>query len=270
MQFADTWPIGMVWAAVAACLWAAFELGRFLRRRSHFAGGQSLDTKDIGFLVPSAFGLLSLLIGFTFSLALNRYESRRDLIVAEAAQIRLAALRAEALPAPADAAMAGMLRAYVGSRLAFFEVGTSPTAIRTAQANSDRLQDQMWREVRAAGALPGGAQPARDVADALAPMIAIGMQRETAAVERIPARVLDLLFLFALLAMTILGHGTGATPGRPWTPSLAFTVIVSAAIVLIVDLDRPRSGDIRVSQAPMLELHASLRASGPPASAAGP
>lgn len=257
MHVVDEWPIWAVWLAVAAGLWLAFEAGRFFRRLGFRRDGTGADTKDIGFLVPAAFGLLSLLIGFTFSLALNRYESRRDLIVAEAAQIRIAAQRAEALDEPARAAMRQMLLAYLESRIAFFEVGSSPADIRAAQAASDRLQEEMVRRMRAADI--AGAQPAVEaMSGALEPMIVIGMQRETAAVERIPARVLELQFLFALLAMTILGHGTGATPRRPWTPTLAFTVLVSAAMVLIVDLDRPRGGDIRVSQAPMLEVRSAL------------
>lgn len=258
MRFVDAWPIALVWLAVAICLWGAFELGRWLRRKGIKEGRKAADTKDIGFLVPSAFGLLSLLIGFTFSLALARYEDRRDLIVAEAAQIRLAALRLEALPTPVREAVGANLRAYLVSRIAFFEAGSAPSDIRAAGAASDRLQDAMQRQVREQAALDGHAAQTRAMADALDPMIVMAMRRETAAVERIPARVLELLFLFGLLAMTILGHGTGATPGRPWTPTLAFTVLVSAAMVLIVDLDRPRGGDIRVSQAPMLELRQSL------------
>lgn len=259
MRFVDTWPIALVWCVVAACLWGAFELGRWLRRKGIREGRKAADTKDIGFLVPSAFGLLSLLIGFTFSLALARYEDRRDLIVAEAAQIRLAALRVDALPPQVRQAVDANLRAYLSSRIAFFEAGSAPADIRAAGAASDRLQDAMQQQIRAQAVLDGNAPSTLAVADALDPMIAIAMRRETAAVERIPARVLELLFLFALLAMTILGHGTGATPGRPWTPTLAFTVLVSAAMVLIVDLDRPRSGDIRVSQAPMIELRSALK-----------
>lgn len=262
MQFVDDWPIWTVWLTVAVSLWTAFEAGRFFRRRGFRKGAAGADTKDIGFLVPSAFGLLSLLIGFTFSLALSRYEDRRDLIVAEAAQIRLAALEVDLLPPPERAAMAQALRAYLDSRIAFFEAGSAPADIRAAQATSDRQLEEMQRRLRAAATADGFTPQARAVADALDPMIAIGMKRETAAVERIPPRVLELLFLFALLAMTILGHGTGATPGRPWTPTLAFTVLVSAALVLIVDLDRPRGGDIRVSQAPMLEVRAMLSPGG--------
>jgi hypothetical protein len=263
MQFVAVWPIWLVWICVVVSLWTAFEAGRFLRRRGLKNADRAIDTKDIGFLVPSAFGLLSLLIGFTFSLALSRYESRRDLIVAEAAQVRLASLRADLLPSPTRQAMADMLRAYVDSRLDFFEVGSSPSDIRAAQAASERLQAQMWSQLRALAADDGFAPHTRAFADSLDQMITIGMQRETAAVERIPARVLEMLFMFAILALAILGHGTGAIAGRPWTPMLAFIAIVSSALVLIVDLDRPRTGDIQVSQAPMLEVRTLLQVGAP-------
>lgn len=260
MELIEAAPLWALWLALFALLAGASLAGRFVRRRAIAVGRDTPDNVEVGYVVAASLGLLSLLVAFTFNVSLNRYETRRDLVVAEANAIRALALRAELL-ADADAARLIMLaRAYTDSRVAFFDAGASRQAIRRAQADSERLQEAMWDVVLTPARGGDRSLQARAVADAFAPLVAIGGEREAAAIEHIPARVFLTLVVVAALTAAILGYAAGASAVRHWLPKGLFFGLLTTAIILVVDLDRPRGGGVEVSQQPILTLVGTLAA----------
>lgn len=89
---------------------------------------------DIGYVVSGALGLLALLIGFTFAVALDRYATRRDLVVREANAIEAAWLRTDLLTTADGAPLRAMLKDYAVSRLSFYDAGTDPALLAAAHA----------------------------------------------------------------------------------------------------------------------------------------
>jgi len=109
MSWLETRPLTVIALAIMAALVAAATIGyRGHLWLLHRSGETEPESHD--HLLSAVLGLLALLLGFTFSLALNRYEARRDLVVQEANAIGTAWLRAQLLEPPNKAAMSGLLR----------------------------------------------------------------------------------------------------------------------------------------------------------------
>ena len=139
MSWLEALPLAVIAPAVLAALLAAATIGYrghiWLRRRMGETESESHDH-----LLSAVLGLLALLLGFTFSLALNRYETRRDLVMQEANAIGTTWLRAQLLESPNKTAMSGLLRSYLDARLAWSEADVAPEASRQTAA----LQQKLW------------------------------------------------------------------------------------------------------------------------------
>jgi hypothetical protein len=248
-----------------AGLIVAREVGLWLRRPRD---RNIPDDSGHGYVVSGVMGLLALLVAFTFGLALERYQTRRDLVVAEANAIGTAEMRVRLLDPPHAARLSALYHDYAEVRLRYGLAGASdkPPLLRRSEALRGRIQ---------AAAL-AGVRPIRTTAlaalvvPAVNETLDIGAAREAAHAAQLPATVFVVLVVYALLAAAVLGAAVGraARPDRTMT-TLLF-VLLTLAMSLTLDLDRPQAGSIRVSQAPMARLVASLRATPLPSAESAP
>ena len=250
MAFLDSWALALVGLAVFVVLLLAIEAGyrgyRWLRP------GMDERSHSPDFLLSAALGLLSLLLGFTFSLSLARYDARRGLVVQEANAIGSLWRRTQVSPEPLRAEYRGLLIQYVGARLRWSETNDSLAATADLQqklwavtertAEVQPLQMLQWGVIQALG----------EAEDAQA-------ARLQARRGRIPGHVANSLFLYSLLSMVLLGYILGVKGRRQYVASSLVLALVSLAWVLIVDLDRPLGGAIVVSQQPLIDLQASMK-----------
>ena len=117
-----------------------YRLGRFMKPRT------DETARPVVFNIHAAIlGLLGLLLAFTFSMAVARYDSRKQLVLDEANTIGTAYLRARLLPEPQRTDVARLVPEYVDSRLRFHQEAEGPDGRREENAEADRLQDQLWR-----------------------------------------------------------------------------------------------------------------------------
>src|ERR1017187_6949952 len=125
----------------AVLILIAAELGyRYGRKRAERLGGEA----SVGAILAAAFGVVALLLAFSFQLAITRYDVRRETVVREANAIGTTILRAQLLDAPTRAQMLPLLRQYVASRIAFSEAGADAAGRTLADVGSDRLQHELW------------------------------------------------------------------------------------------------------------------------------
>ncbi|HEY5723503.1 MAG TPA: hypothetical protein VIT45_14400 [Allosphingosinicella sp.] len=243
-----------LWSLLFLLLLAgAHEAGVRLRRRPRRAAepGDGDTGSDEGYALSAVLGLMALLIAFTFSLALGRYEERRGLVVVEANALGTAWLRTSLLssPEPVRAAM----RAYGEARLDFGR-GSDPAKL---EQRTGPLQAALWRETVAA------LQPDRHTALVPAVLTPINEAFDTATARkaegaaRIPARVLLTLIVYGLAVAFVLGYA--ARDGRRRMPSYALFAMFTLSTTLILDLDQPGTGTIQVPQAAMEEAVRSMR-----------
>jgi len=204
------------------------------------------------YLLSAVLGLLALLLGFTFSLGLNRYEARRDLVVQEANAIGTAWLRADLLEEPVRSRLRSNLLAYVDARLEWSRSG------ELEMRDEARIQKSLWQDVGLAVRVERSEQVSRALMDAVNESFDLASARQAARAAHIPDRVLVLLVLYAFLSVLMLGYVAGGT-GRQHRIAIGLLlVLLCLAISLILDIDRPRAGAIQVSQQPMEILRQSL------------
>ena len=254
MTLVDALPVWAAGLVLLVVLTLASRIGILLRARTG-----NTSNEDGGYILSAALGLLALLIGFTFSLALSRYEMRRDLVLKEANAIGTTYLRAQLAPEPFRSELRTLIRRYLDARLALADAGEDAGAIARAEVQADQLQQRLWDTTMAA-------IPHVDPPVAVPLLIAtvnetidLAASRKATLSARLPSSVVAALLVYAVISAGILGYVTQGNRRGTQISAVLLFVLLTLAITLILDLDRPRTGSIVVSQAPLLDLKASIK-----------
>ena len=233
-------------------LFLAAHFGDFLRNRV-FPLKEEVRN-DFGVVLGATLTLLGLLIGFSFSMAVSRYDQRKNYEEAEANAIGTEYVRADLLPAGDAARVRELLKKYVDQRVLFY---TTRNPQRLAKINEDtaELQNELWSAVLADAA----AHPTPPVALVVSGMNdVLNSQGYTQAAwwNRIPIAAWGLMAAIAICCNLLIGYGAHRTERRIF---LIVPVAVSIAFFLISDIDSPRGDAIRVIPQNLLSLSQSLR-----------
>jgi hypothetical protein len=231
------------------------EIGHRLGARAGGRGGDNVST-----LESAVLGLLALMIGFTFAMALSRFEARRDAVLLEANAIGTTALRARLLPEPYRSDVLKMLREYVKLRLDITQRPASRSELIAVIDRSNAIQEALWQQAKAIAEKDKGIVPTGLFIQTLNEMIDNQGKRLAALSNRVPNIVLLALFGIAAVASAFAGYASGLEARRTRLPVFIMGMLVAAVILLILDLDRPSTGFIKVSQQPMIDAAASIAA----------
>ena len=238
---------------VCLCLFAGMmllhELGRRLgvRRRAKDPEGSRLG---LGPVESATFGLLGLLIAFTFSGAASRFDVRRNLVTEEANLIEQAWLRVDLLPEAEQPKMRGHFRDYLDSRLAVYDKLPDLNAANRELDRSRRLQLEIWNGAVAATRHSSGSPFSSNLLlSGINSMIEITTTRTMATRVHPPGIVYVMLFTAALLAALLAGYNSAGGTTRAWLHAIGLASIVSIALYVIIDIEHPRLGLVRVGSA---------------------
>ncbi len=248
-------------AAFLLLMLLASEIGRRLGVAQISRDPDGL-AKGIGAAEAAVFGLLGLLLAFSFSGAASRFEDRRHLITIEANAIGTAYLRLDLLAPDAQPAMKDLFRRYVDTRLESYRHATDPEATSANLAEDAALQAQIWRRAVAETTRPGmPSMPAMLLLPALNEMIDITTTRFVATRNHPPPIVFVMLAALAIVGALLVGYGISANRRRAWLHTLVFAAILSLTTYVIVDLEFPRLGLIRVDSADqaLVDLRGTMR-----------
>ena len=210
----------------------------------------------------AVFGLLGLLIAFTFSGAASRFEDRRHLVVAEANAIGTAYLRLDLLPVDAQPEMRTLFGRYLDARLATYQNVDDLIFAKAKLSESTALQGNIWTKAWAACQRPGAAaQATMLLLPALNEMIDITTTRQMATQNHPPLVIFLLLGGLSLVGALLVGYGSSPNKDRSWFHMVVFAAILSLTVYVIVDLEFPRLGLIRVDAADqvLIELRQSMQ-----------
>jgi hypothetical protein len=200
-----------------------------------------------GAVEGAVFALLGLLVAFTFSGAASRFDDRRALIVEETNDIGTAYLRVELLPASAQPALRDLFRRYVDSRLETYRKILDPDAAKAELARSAELQEQIWQRAIAASQMEAAPPSAAMLLlPALNQIIDITTTRTMAGKMHPPMVVFVMLFGLALAGALLAGYGMAGGKARRWLHMVGFATVLAGAVYVIIDLEYPRLGLIRV------------------------
>jgi hypothetical protein len=233
-------------------LWLAAQYGASLRRRRPL---KDEERENFGVIQAATLTLLGLIIGFSFSMAIGRYDQRKNYEEAEANAIGTEYVRAGLLP-PADAAaVRAQLRKYTDLRILFYRTRWHGE-LRQIDADTAQLQSEMWSAVQA----PALAQPTPVMALVVSGMNdVLNSQGYTQAAwwNRIPVSAWGLLIITAICCNMLVGYGARG-PGVQSKLLRVLPVVVSISFLLIADIDAPRGGLIRVAPQNLSSLYESL------------
>ena len=234
-------------------LWAAAQIGLAFRKRHH--GFADEDTEDFTFIVGATLTLLGLIIGFTFSMAVSRYDQRKNFEEQEANAIGTEYIRVDALP-PADGVkIRSLLKQYLEQRILYYG-SRDESSIDATSAATMRLQNQLW----AATIEPAKAQPTPITALVVAGMNDVLNAQgyaQAAWWNRIPAAAWVLLVTISVFCNLLIGYGVRLKSELLF---LILPVVLSISLFLIADIDSPRRGVIHVRAQNLESLAESLNA----------
>jgi hypothetical protein len=224
----------------------AMEAGRWIGAR-RLQLGSSGSRAGVSAVEGAIFALLGLLVAFTFSQAASRFDARRQLIIEETNDIGTAYLRLDLLPDNAQLALRGRFRQYVDARLAFYKSLRDIDAAKAEAGKANRLQGEIWQQavaaIHAKGASPAAAML---LLPALNAMFDIATTRALAMQIHPPAIIFVMLIGLALANALLVGHGMAESKQRNWLHSIGFAFVLAFSIYVILDIEFPRLGFIRV------------------------
>lgn len=232
--------------AVFAGILAFLNLGRWLGKRA--AGRRAAESpRSAEALQTAVFALLGLLIAFTFSGALNRFDIRRSQAVDEANAIGTAYLRLALLPATAQPGLRQLLRQYVDARIATYDKLPDLEAARAEMRRAQDLQDDIWDKAVAAVHSPqAGAGTDLLVMPALNQMFDLSTVRLAATQMHPPIVIYAMLIGLAFASALLAGFQAAADRTRGWLHQLGFAAIVAVTVYVVIDMEYPRLGWIRL------------------------
>jgi hypothetical protein len=234
-----------------AALWCANWLGTQLRFHRKSISEEERPEFDV--VLGAALTLLGLVIGFSFSMAINRFEQRNSFEEEEANAIEAVYLRAGLLPQEDGARVRALLQQYRDLRIQFYLSGHIETEKLTA--STTQAQMELWN----AASRPAEAQPTAVAALAVASVNDV-IKSEGAARQawddRIPAAAWALMFGMALGCNVLLGYGARRAV---WKISIVLPLVVAVSLAFIADMNSPRGGFIHIRPANLQRLQGILK-----------
>jgi hypothetical protein len=221
----------------------SLEIGRRLGVKHAKTEGA---TEGTGPLEAAIFGLLGLLIAFTFSGAVSRFDDRQHLIVEEANDIGTAYLRVDLLPPGSQPAIRDKFKQYVDSRLETYRKIPDMEAVNAELKRSQQLQSDIWTMSVAASQNSPTTMAGMLLMPALNAMIDITTTRTMSSQMHPPMPIFIMLVVIALASAVLAGFGMARAKSKNWLHKAGFALILSLTVYVILDMEYPRLGFIRV------------------------
>ena len=243
----------LVFAVSFLVMWLAARIGLFFRKKRNL---EADAYPDFDLVVAATLTLLGLIIGFSFSMAITRYDQRKNCEEAEANAIATEYVRADLLPATNAASVRGLLKEYLHQRILFYRTRDAHE-LQQINTYTAQLQSDMWFNVRS----PSGTQPTPILALAVSGMNdVLNSQGYTQAAwwNRIPTAAWALMTAVAICCNLLVGYASRRVK-QQGVRILVLPLVLSIAFSAIADIDSPRQGVILVSPQNLESLAQSLQ-----------
>jgi hypothetical protein len=245
--------------ALGIAIFALLLVGRAIGRRRAAADPEG-SSAGLGAVDGAVFGMLGLLIAFTFSGAGSRFDQRRVLIVTETNDIGTAWLRVDLLATDDQPTMRSLFRKYLDARLATYANTGSNELTTAANDEALRLQDAIWKLAVPAVGSSGAPSAPMLLLPALNAMFDTAEVRRRVTTHHPPLVVYGMLATFAMVGALLAGYGMARARVLSLTHTIGFALVLASTVFVIVDLEYPRLGFIRVDAADvaLMDLRRSI------------
>jgi len=239
------------------CMLLSMEIGFRSGRRKQAIATEAITQANA--VLASMLGLLALLLAFTFSAALQRYDDRSQAVVAEANAIGTTYLRARLLPGGMQDEVQALLRQYLDVRIQEGRVNTADTVKREKLLlQTNLMAAQLWVHAERVAKQDAGPVTSGLFIQSLNELIEAYGTRNATLERHVPEIVLFLMFVTIVMTTATLGYASGIAGHRVTLAAFALVVLIALVVYLIIDLDRPRRGLIHVNQESMLNLQQAI------------
>jgi uncharacterized membrane protein len=242
--------VAVLFVLILAAEEAGYRIGRHHQRKSDKDVKAQTNT-----LQASTLGLLALILGFAFSMALQTYTSRSEAVINEANAIGTALMRTHLLPPPYDSLTHMLLQQYLDLRLAVSNTDYVMVTEQEALADeTEALQRTIWEHAVKAARIDPNPVTTGFFVTSLNDMIDAQSERNALLAMHVPEIILYLMFIVFIMSGALIGYGSGLGQRRTTLPAALLSFMICLVVFIIIDLDRPRRGIIKVDQQSMERL----------------
>jgi len=249
----------LLFVLIAVLLLALAEAGFRIGMRLHRTiGVAEARARQFATVQEAVLILVSLMLGFTFAMALERYNTRRELVIKEANAIGTTFLRASMLPEPHTAAVRDALRRYVDLKLRGERMyGGDTDAIATGSPAIFQLQAELWRHATESAKIQQNAITQTFI-ETVNAVIDVDEERLEEGRVNVPAAVWVMLVVVAAFACMVTGFRAGAEGVRTALANVLVPALITIVIVIILDVAHPLHGTISISQQPLRDVQSFM------------
>lgn len=243
----------IIYVAFFILMLVATDVGFRFGRRSETRTPDKTKSQ-ISAVEDAILGILALLLGFTMFTAVSRFDARKQLVLDEANSIGTSLRRTELLSAPDGSEIATLLHQYIDVRVQYGTSGNDLARLDALRMQTSRLQNEIWSRAVAYGQKSPDPVRVGLLLQSLNQVIDLESARKMAFENPVPESVIYVNCIVGLLAIMLVGYTFGLHGRRQIFSTFVLTLAITLVLALIIDMDRPRSGFIRVSQQPMIDL----------------
>lgn len=236
-------PASVVGIVLFVFLVLFYGIGYRLRLRN-LVKGKISTVEELGAINGALLGLLALLLAFTFGMSNSRYDSRRSLIIEEANAIGTTILRTDIYPDSVRQVLRQHLQRYLEARIEFYEADMDIEKLVEAYKRADDIGKEVWTVAASYARKDEVTTRTSELIPALNAMIDITTTRRAVGESTIPDSILYFLFILCLCSAFLLGYDYKNR--FDWVVVIGFSLMLSATVFTIIDLDRPRTGFINM------------------------
>jgi len=205
----------------------------------------------IGPTEGSLLGLTALMLSFTFGMSASKFETRRQLIISETNEIGTTILRCDLYPDSIRNILRADLKNYLETRIDYFTVKDDEIKIKNTLVRADSISTIIWNTVATASHDPKNMIASQQMVPSLNGMIDIVTTREGTRRAMVPGMVLIVLCILVIVSAFLSGYGSKSLE-RNKVLVLAFAVMTTLALYLVIDLDKPRQGFVNLNSSEQL------------------
>ena len=250
LQPLDSLPIAVVIGLFALVTLAIYEIGFRIGRwwQDRMPGEQE---GPAGVLIGALLGLMAFMLAVVMGMAADRFDTRRGMVLTEANAIGKAYLEAGYMPEPQAEQLRALLREYLPLRIATNDLPQTQAAIQ----RSIEIHAEMWAVIQPVARSAYISDLMSSLGDSVTDVVNINESRVVAGVySRVPETILLLLLGGSALSLGMVGYGAGIAGRRSVVTAVIMVVALGAVLTVVIDLDRPQEGFLRVSQQPLLDV----------------
>ncbi len=259
METLNPIPAWQIAIAFFALLTATVEAGVALGRRAGWKGSEGPNATFMS-VMGAVLGLVSLVMGFSYSMAGSRFDQRKQLLVQEVNALGTSYLQANLLDDPARSKMRDLLRDLVDARVARWDDWLDSARSRQAAAQSERFQEELWELVAAEARRDPQSLNTAHVVHSVSDVIDAIAARTAILRNRLPETILWMLLVAAVISAALIGYACGKSHERNLIATTAFAAILAVVTFALFDLERPRRGLIRADQQVLVDFQSGIQA----------